>query len=74
MQFCNSAAIRKCNPTNLKKPKISDKIVGFVIFVSGIQQLVQKSSQKSNQGVILHYVSLPIYPLHFQKLCPIQKQ
>ena len=31
-----------------------------------IWQLVRKRSQKNNQNVILHYILLPIYPLHFQ--------
>ena len=43
-------------------------------FVGEIQELVQKRSQKSNKDVILHYISLPIYPLLFPKFCPIQKQ
>ena len=39
-----------------------------------IQQLGRKRSQKINFDVILHYISLPIYPLHFPKFCLIQKQ
>ena len=50
------------------------KIVGFLKFVGEIQQLVQKRSQKNNQNIILHYISLPIYPFHFPKFCPLQKQ
>ena len=50
------------------------EIVGFLKLVDEIQQLVRKRSQKNNQGVILHYISLLIYPLHFPKFCPIQKQ
>ena len=34
---------------------------------------MQKRSQKLNYDVILHYISLPIYPLHYPKFCPIQK-
>ena len=34
----------------------------------------RKRSRKINYDVILHYISLPIYPLHFPKFCPIQKQ
>ena len=60
-------------PTIFKKPTISGKIVGFLKIVSKIQQLVQKRSQKINYDVILHYISLPIYPLHFPKFYPIQK-
>ena len=45
----------------------------FLKIVGEIQQLVQKSSQKINYEVILRYISLPIYPLHFPKFCPIQK-
>ena len=50
---------------------ISRKIMGFMKIVGEIQQLVRKRSQKINYDVILHYVSLPIYPLHFPKFCPI---
>ena len=50
---------------------ISRKIIGFMKIVGEIQQLVRKRSQKINYDVILHYVSLPIYPLHFPKFCPI---
>ena len=28
----------------------------------------------NNQDVTLHYISLPIYPLHFSTFCPIEKQ
>ena len=48
--------------------------VGFLKTVSEIQQLVRKRSLKINYEVILHYISLPIYQLHFPKFCPIQKQ
>ena len=44
----------------------------FLACVSEIQQLVR--SQKSNQNLILHCIPLPIYPLHFPKFFPIQKQ
>ena len=50
---------------------ISRKIIGFMKIVGEIQQLVRKRSQKINYDVILHDVSLPIYPLHFPKFCPI---
>ena len=43
-------------------------------FVAEIQQLVRKRSQKNNYNLILHYISLPIYPLHFPKFRPMQKQ
>ena len=42
--------------------KISGNIVGE------IQQLGRKRSQKINYDVILHYISLPIYPLPFPKI------
>ena len=35
---------------------------------------MRKHSQKINYDVILHYISLLIYPLHFPKFCPIKKQ
>ena len=57
-----------------KNPTISGKVVSFLKFVGKIQQVVWKSSQKNNYDVILHYVSLPIYLLHFPKFCSIQKQ
>ena len=53
---------------------ISGKIVGFLKIVDEIQKLVRKRSKKINYEVILHYISLPIYPLRFPKFCPIQKQ
>ena len=31
------------------------------------------SSKLINYHVILHYILLPIYPLHFPNFCPIQK-
>ena len=46
---------------------ISRKTIGFLKIVGEIQQLVPKRWQKINYDVILHYVSLPIYPLHFPK-------
>ena len=62
------------SPTNKKKTSLLPKIVSFLKFVSEIQQLVQKHSLKNNQNLILHYISLPIYSLYFQKFCPIQEQ
>ena len=47
-----------------QKPTILPEIVGFLKFVGEIQQLVRKRSQKNNQNIILHSISLPIYPLH----------
>ena len=58
----------------LKKLTISAEIVGFSKIVSETKQLVRKRSQKIYCDVILHYMSLPICPLHFPKSCPIQKQ
>ena len=49
------------------------EIVGFFKFIGKIQQLVRKRSQKNIHEVILHYISLPIYPLYFPEFCPIQK-
>ena len=43
-------------------------------FVGEILEVVGKHLQKSNKGVILHYISLPIYSLLFPKFCSIQKQ
>ena len=57
-----------------QKSTISGKIVGFLKFVGQIQELVRKRSQKTNKYVILHYISLPIFPSLFPKFCPIQKQ
>ena len=57
-----------------KSRQISGKIVGFLKFVDEIQELVRKRSQKSNKDVILHNISLSIYPSLFPKFCPIQKQ
>ena len=62
------------SPTNFKKPTILPEIIRFFKIVGKIQNLVQKRSQKINYNILLHYISLPIYPLHFPKLCPIQKQ
>ena len=59
--------------TIFKKPTISGKNVGFLKIVAEIQQLAWKRSQKINYDVILHYISLPIYPLHFPKFCPIKE-
>ena len=49
-------------------------MVGFLKVVGEIQHLGRKRSQKINYDAILLYISLPIYPLHFLKFCPIQKQ
>ena len=57
-----------------KKPKTSGDIVGFLKFVGEIQQLIWKRSQKNNQDIILHDISLSIYPLPFPKFRPVQKQ
>ena len=73
--FCTSCCI---SPTNFKKSTILPDIVSFSKIVCEIQQLVQqlvrKPSQKVNCNVIFHYISLPIYPLHFPKFCLIQKK
>ena len=59
----------------LKKPDNNGwNFIGFSKIVCKIQQLVRKRSQKIHYDVILHYISLPICPLHFSKFCPIQKQ
>ena len=57
-----------------KNQQFQAKLLFFLKTVGEMQQIVQKRSQKINYDVILHYISLPIYPLHFPKLCPIQKQ
>ena len=36
--------------------------------------LIDYPWEKFLQKMILHYISLPIYPLHFPKFCLIQKQ
>ena len=64
----------RISPTNFKKPTISDRIFGFLKFVGEMQEPLPKRSQKSHKEVILHYISLPIYPLLFRKFCLIQKQ
>ena len=51
--------------------RISGKIISFLKFVGKIQELLRKRSQKNHKDVILHYISLPIYPLLFPKFCPI---
>ena len=58
----------------IKKTTILPEIVGFLKIVGEIQQLARKRSQKINYDVILHCISLLIYPLHFPKFCPIEKQ
>ena len=40
--------------------------------VGKTQQLVRKRSQKINCKVILHYISLSIYPLPFPKVFPFK--
>ena len=73
--FCEHSCTINCNLKKIfKKSAISDKIVSFFKFVSKIHQLVRKCSQKNNQEVIVHYISLPNYQLHFPKFCLIQKQ
>ena len=66
--------LHKKDKSSKKNPTISGKFVGCLKVVSKIQQLVRKRSQKINYNVILHYISLPIYPLHIPICCPIQKQ
>ena len=61
-------------PAILKKPTISGKIDGFLKIADEIQQLVWIRSQNINYDVILNYISLRVYPLHFPKFCPVQKQ
>ena len=59
---------------SLKHPvdlTILGKIIVLVIFVGETQQLVRKCLQNKNQDVIVRYISLLIYPFHFQKFCPI---
>ena len=67
-------AVVFCQQIKKKKTSILPGIVGFLKIIVEIQRLVRKSSQKINYDVILHCISLPIYPLHFSKFCPIQKQ
>ena len=57
-----------------KNRNILPEIIGFFKIVAEIQQLVWKRSQKINSDVILHYISLPIYPFHFPNFRPIPKQ
>ena len=57
-----------------KKQQFQAKLSVFLKIVDEIQQLVRKRSQKINDDVILHYIPLPIYLLHFPKFCPIEKQ
>ena len=57
-----------------KNRQFQAKLLFFFKFVGEIQELVRKRSQKSNKDVILHNISLPIYPSLFPKFCPIQKQ
>ena len=57
-----------------KKWQFCLKLSGFLKIVGEIQELVQKRSQKILYSLNLHYILLPIYPLHFPKFCPIQKK
>ena len=54
------------------EPTILPEIIVFLKIVGEIQQLVRKHSQKTNYDLNLHYILLPIYPLHFPRFCPIQ--
>ena len=72
--FSVNITILAISPTISKKLTILAEIVGFLKTVGETQQLVRKRSQKIHYDVILHYISLPICPLHFSKFCPIQKQ
>ena len=58
----------------LKKPTILPEIVGFLKVVGEMQHLVREGLQNYNYDAISHYTLLPIYPFHFPKFCPIQKQ
>ena len=58
----------------IKKTTILPEIIDFLKIVGEIQQLVWKLSQKIYYDVNLHYIFLPIYPLHFPKFSQIQKQ
>ena len=58
----------------IKKTTILPEIIGFLKIDGEIQQLVWKLSQKIHYHVNLHYIFLPIYPLHFPKFSQIQKQ
>ena len=58
----------------IKKTTILPEIIGFLKIIGEIQQLVWKLSQKILYDANLHYIFLPIYPLHFPKFSPIQKQ
>ena len=58
----------------LKNRTILPEIVRFLKTVGEIQQLVWKSSQKINYDKLLHYISIPIYPMYCPKFCLIQKQ
>ena len=53
------------NSTSICKLAISVNSVGCLKFVSKIQQLVCKLSQKNKYDVILLYISHPIYRLDF---------
>ena len=53
------------NSTSICKLAISVNSVGCLKFISKIQQLVCKLSQKNKYDVILPYISHPIYRLDF---------
>ena len=73
--LCERFRISCCiSPTIFKKLTISGKINGFLKFVGKIQHLVRKRSLENNQDIILHHISVSIYPFHFPNFCPIQKQ
>ena len=73
--FCENFRTSCCiSPTIFEKLTILPEIWQFFLKFGKIRQLVRKRSQKINCDVILNYISLSIYPLHFSKFCPIQKQ
>ena len=72
--FSVNISILAISPTISKKLTILVEVVSFLKIVGEIQQLVRKLSQKIHYDEILHYISLPIFPMHFSKFCPIQNQ
>ena len=72
--FSVNITILAISPTISKKMTILAELVSFLKIVGEIQQLVRKRSQKIHYDEILHYISLPIFPMHFSKFCPIQNQ
>ena len=56
-----------------KIQQLQAKLLIFFKFVDEIQQLLRKRLQENNQDIILYYILLPICPLLFPKVCPIQK-